>query len=354
MAFGFYKQITINHLQCGTVDSANWPLRIAVTDADLKVVGSGGSVQSSLGFDIRPFSDIGLTTALTFELVNYVSTTGQLEMYVKIPTLTVATDVVIYLAFGDSGITTDGSSNTTWDTGFVGVYHFGRGSVINLLDSSTKGNNGTNNGGVVAAGYEGGGVDLISSSYIDISGLANYFGGKSQLTVELDVKPTSPTGNATVLFTIGTLDVLFGISNASPFFRLNNTLRDGVHGGLSPAVETPDNGYVESVWNRTVATVDGAADTHKIYRDGVQKATATAVFDTFDPAAAGYVRLGLATSTVVGQYDELRISDVVRSPSWITANENNRKPSSTFLTFGTKTAVGGGAVGRSQSFIFVG
>jgi len=354
MAFSYYKTVTINHSQCGTVDSSNWPLRIAVTDADLKTVGNGGSVQSASGFDIRPYSNIGLTTALTFELVNYVPTTGQLEMYVKIPTLSVSTDVVIYLAFGDATITTDGTSNTTWDTGFVGIYHFGKGSTLTLTDSSQKGFNGTNGSATVATGYVGGGANLTSSQYIDIPGLVNYFASKPSLTMSINVFPAT-TGNAQVMFTVGGLDYVVNASNAAPFYRLSLTVRDGVHSGLSQVVESPDNGYVEGAWNRIVAVADAVTDFFSIWKNGVLQGSATAVFDGFDPGAANYARIGFSTSgTFPAIYDEVRISDVVRSPSWITADENNQKPSSTFLTFGTKVSVGGATVGSSQSFLILG
>src|SRR3989344_6655431 len=128
-AFGYYKSVTLAEAQSGTADSTDWPLTIALgygpqaADADLKTVANGGYVQNSSGYDIRPYSDSALTTALTFELVNYDGVNGKLEMYVKIPTLSASTDTVIYLAFGDSGISTDGSSTATWDSNFKGVWH---------------------------------------------------------------------------------------------------------------------------------------------------------------------------------------------------------------------------------------
>jgi hypothetical protein len=41
-----------------------------------------------------------------------------------------------------------------------------------------------------------------------------------------------------------------------------------------------------------------------------------------------------------GYLDEVRISNAVRGDSWRTAEYNNQKPSSTFLTFGALTPVG--------------
>ncbi len=79
MAFSYYKSVTIDASQCGASNLTDFPVTIWVTDTDLKVTGSGGFVQNSNGYDIRPYADAGLTSALTFELVTYVSTSGALE-----------------------------------------------------------------------------------------------------------------------------------------------------------------------------------------------------------------------------------------------------------------------------------
>jgi len=355
MAFSYYKAAATNHNQCGTVNSIDWPLQIAVIDADLKMVSNGGFVQSTSGFDIRPFADAALTVPLTYELVTYIPATGQLEMYVKLPILSVTADIVVYLAFGNAALITDGSLNSTWDAGFVGVYHFGNGTPANLLtDSSQKANHATNGGATVGTGTSGGAAVLTRAQYIDIPGLANYFGNKPAITMSLALNPGA-TANGDVISTIGQLDFSFGVTTTSPYYRLGLTLRDGVHGGLSPVCETGDNGYTEGVWQRLAAVVDGAADKQAMWRDGGVIASSTAVFDTFDPAAANFVRIGFNTAaTCPGTYDEVRFSDVVRSPSWLIADWNNQKPGSTFLSWSAKAPVAGGvAVEKTQTFIMV-
>src|SRR6185436_5508529 len=134
MSFAYYKTATLDHTQAGVGNSTNWPLTINVTDADFKTVGNGGFVQNANGYDIRPYSDSALTTPLTFELVNFNAATGALEMHVKIPTLSVSVDTVIYIAFGDSGISTDGSSSSTWDSNFKMIQHLPNGSSLSAND----------------------------------------------------------------------------------------------------------------------------------------------------------------------------------------------------------------------------
>src|ERR1035437_6125962 len=104
MAFSWLKSLTLDHTQAGTADSTDWPLTIWVTDADLKTVGNSGYVQNANGYDIRPYSGSGLSSALTFELVSYNASTGAVEMHVKVPTLSHTADTVIYLGFGDATI----------------------------------------------------------------------------------------------------------------------------------------------------------------------------------------------------------------------------------------------------------
>src|SRR5678815_5877388 len=159
MSFAHFKTFTTDHAQCGAADVSNFPVLLRVTDADLKTVGNGGYVQSSRGFDIRPFSDAAFSAALTFQLVKYDAATGLLEMYVSLPTLTHATDVVSYLAFGDAGVTTDGSSRSVWDSNFLSVRHFTdptSGATL-LTDSSQNGPDSTDNHG--ATGNSGGQIN---------------------------------------------------------------------------------------------------------------------------------------------------------------------------------------------------
>ena len=105
MAFNFYKSCTI---QTGKVPSSqsSFPalLPFISSDANLKTVGNGGHVQNANGFDIRPFSDSGLSVPLTYQLVSYDATLGIFEMWVN---MTAVDGGIVYVGYGNSSLTTD-------------------------------------------------------------------------------------------------------------------------------------------------------------------------------------------------------------------------------------------------------
>src|SRR5262249_19814306 len=105
---------------------------------------TGGHVTSPSGYDIRPFSDAALTQALTYQLVpgTYNSSTGTFEMWVQ---CTAVNGGIIYLAYGDATITTDGSGNP-FDSDFKRVYHLADGSTLSATDTT-----GTQNGTFVGS-----------------------------------------------------------------------------------------------------------------------------------------------------------------------------------------------------------
>src|SRR5678815_5698623 len=83
-AFGYSIPVTINSGQVPSTQT-DFPVLVNFTDARFKTVGNGGHVQNSSGFDIRPYSDAALTTAITgYELERYNASTGEVVMWVKV------------------------------------------------------------------------------------------------------------------------------------------------------------------------------------------------------------------------------------------------------------------------------
>jgi len=125
------RPITIDHTKCGTANSTDFPLLFAGTydgtggEPDLRTTANGGGVLDANGYDICFYSDAACTTMLDFERVSWSGTTGACEFYIRIPTLSFETDTVIYLAYGNSVISTDQQdADGTWNSNHVAVYHF--------------------------------------------------------------------------------------------------------------------------------------------------------------------------------------------------------------------------------------
>jgi hypothetical protein len=146
----FYREITVDHTKVGATQTDH-PVLISGTFAYLKTVGNGGKVQSSSGYDILFFSDASLTTLLPFEISKWDGATGDLIAYTKIASLSSVADTVFYMAYDDTGISSDQSNKTAvYRSTIKGVWHL-QEAASPALDSTSTGASGTQTGGVTFA-----------------------------------------------------------------------------------------------------------------------------------------------------------------------------------------------------------
>lgn len=335
-AFGYQRTLTIDHTKVPNIDQTNFPILVSLTDATLKVTGSGGHVQNSSGYDINFFSDAALTTKYSWEVEKYVSTTGEIEAWVKIPTLSHTVDTVIYVAYGNSSISSfqGGSVGSVWDSSYKGVWHLPDGSSLSLNDSTTNASTLTNTGATAATGK--------------IDGGAGSDGSSQYLT-----SPVNPAGMTSVTFegwvylngpSTGGQPVLLGSANR---INLGYAQGGGVLGGVSFFTQAGNGNvsasYTGSVsfgaWHYLAGTYDGT--TVKAYLDGAVGGTTGAQTGGIGGGAIN-VRLGTdngAANTfgTPGVMDEARISDTARSADWIATEYNNQSAPGTFETLGAET-----------------
>lgn len=103
--FEHTKEIVLNEsLITGSTNLTNFPVLVTYTDADLRTTGNGGDVTNANGYDIvfTTTSDV----KLDHEIESYDPVTGEIVMWVKIPTLSYNTDTNIYIYYGDDAIST--------------------------------------------------------------------------------------------------------------------------------------------------------------------------------------------------------------------------------------------------------
>jgi hypothetical protein len=196
--YSFRKLITVDNTQVsGTADLTNFPVLInRATDSDLISVANGGEVRSNNGYDIA-FTAADGVTQLDHEIELYVATTGQYVAWVRIPTLAWNVDTDIYMYYGNSSVTTDQSTNATWDTNYKGIYHLkedpSTAGAGGIKDATSNGNDGTDQGGMVAgdqvAGQVGGAFSFDNGAkYVDFGDVADFDFGTSNFAVSLWVK----------------------------------------------------------------------------------------------------------------------------------------------------------------------
>ncbi len=202
--YGYRRVITIPHNGVSNSDQTNFPVLLSGTYASLATIGNGGNVTNANGYDIIFTSDAAGSSTMTFERESYNASTGAVDFWVKIPTLSHTTDTIIYMFYGNSGITTDQSNSTgVWDSNFKAVWHLPNGSTLSANDSTSNANNGSL-------------VSAPTASTGQIDGAAGLNGSNQYIRVasSSSFKPTSG-------ITLSGWVYLTGTSNWSPLFSLD-------------------------------------------------------------------------------------------------------------------------------------
>jgi YD repeat-containing protein len=333
--YTYSRSITINHAQVPNTDRSNFPLLISGTYPYLKTVANGGDVQNSNGYDVIFTSDAGCATKLNHEVETYNGTTGAVNYWVKVPTVSHTTsDTVIYMCYRNASITTDQSNKTAvWDANYKGVWHLPNGTSLTANDSTSNGVNGTITSTSAATGQvDGCGSFDGANSKIDM-GNASALDGMTALTISAWIKPNSLTG-ANRILTKWMGSFLVGTRLGS-----GDVLRLAVQktGGGVSIFDSPASTLTVGSWQHVVVTwsqpntvtisVNGTAKTVTIAQD--QNVTSTGPSSTV-------VQIGSPSDGVGNHFDglidEVRMSNVVRSADWIKTEYNNQSSPSTFYT----------------------
>jgi hypothetical protein len=361
MAFGYKASITIDHTKVPNTDQTDFPILISGTYAgaggipNLKSVGNSGHVQSANGYDIYFYSDVGLTNRIPAERESYNASTGAVVFWVK-KTVTTASDTVIYMAYGDSGISTDPNSNGTygatnvWDTNFKGVWHL-NGSVN---DSSATGANLTSSHGTVA--YSTGNI----AQALSLDGASNIYNASFGLGSVLDLTNVTLTLWMKTSTSQSTWHALATCQGSYGLYD-NSDVPDYYDWGTS----TDHRGSTDihnNAWRFiTLVKNDGVTNGTKVYVDGnVASPELTGIATRSTSGTDNTFNIGAGMSSgssqqFTGLIDEVRVSNSLRSVDWIKTEYNNQNSPSTFYTMGTEgVAWAGGPIKISRYRMNVG
>jgi prepilin-type N-terminal cleavage/methylation domain-containing protein len=341
------KTITIDNSKVsGSSNLTNFPILISSTLDTLKTTTNGGSVTDDNGYDIIFTSDLAGTVQLDHEIESYASTTGEIVMWVEIPTLDYNDDTVIYMYYGNNTISTSQESATgVWDSNYVAVLHMaedpsiytdgdcaGPGIYTQVCDS-------TGNNNAYAGGMESG--DLITGK----TGYAYDFDGVSEFLLMID---SASLDDATGAGQARTWSFWLNITNAvdnkiitekSSFdgdhfwLQTQGTAGDiigGVSAGGSYLDSNPAPG--EGTWKYITVDYDGTDG--NLYVDGVLNNGPVTMTAPADGNNHFLVAGGIAGSYVDADFDELRISKISRGTDWLTTEYNNMSAPETFYYIG--------------------
>jgi hypothetical protein len=284
------------------------------------------------GYDLRFWTNDTLTgTELDYEIESFDSTSNSF-IWVQVPSL--SQDTSIWASWGDTAQNSQQAYTTNgavWDGGYAGVWHLDEtNSVEDLRDSTSNGNDGTDNGtentaSVIASGQS---FTKADEDYIDCGNDAS-LEITGNLTLSVWAKLDTTSGNYALLskrVSANGYELL--VKTGSTTISLlgdNNAAATGIT-------------WDTNTWHHYAVTAAGTVV--QIYYDG-QPATMS---DGYAEISSDSTPLLLGkrpdnTSVIFpGLLDEPRVSSVVRSANWIKASYLNQG-TSTFVEYGDATAV---------------
>lgn len=332
--YTYYNTITVQATQVGTqtATQSNFPMLFSTTTITLSTItASGGHVINANGYDIVFSTTTDGTFQLSYDTETYNATTGKLEYWVKIPSISSTTNTAVYIFYGNSGISTYQSFSTaTWDSNYLGVWHLKNGTTLNAMNSVT-----------VASGTVSGAVAIAGQ----IDGGASYANATDIITSDLSIPlPSSTTWEAWAYRT--------GSNTAPRIFSMSNffALRDWTATDISWIANFDGGQAIWSVappasdsWHHIAVTYDAtnASNDPLIYVNGSTQTlttdtntTGTVIGQTLPVKFGNRDDLGRPW---LGSLDELRLSNNLRSRDWIKTEYNNQSSPSTFFSYGTET-----------------
>ena len=362
--YSYYRSVTVSANASGT--NTNFPMLFSGTYTWLKPISAGGKISNltTAPNGGQEPADLVFATStancgasdLNYETESYVSSTGAVNIWIKIPSLTAGT--VIYACYGAASVTTDQSHpSSTWNSNYLGVWHFGKLVGGNASDSTSFVHNVYTAAASVAPsstpGYIGVGAQLTNGNNqaFDVSSTAL---GSIPVTIEAWVNPSafpiSTFGSAPgdVVFTTRKLS-----ADISPTLGISNDRATGEQaffGADSSGLFVGAGGttvFATGTWYDLIGTYDNAG-TWKVYVNGVLEGTNNfTLAGTYGGTFTGSPWNIGAAPQWSGIYssenlDEERVSNAALSPSWILTEYNNQSNPFTFYTVGSEQSLGNG------------
>jgi len=320
---------------------ADFPMLVSLSAPWLRSSSLGGDIASAAGFDITFSSDRAGAQRLAHELEAYRSSAGELIAWVKLPELVPST--TLYIHYGDTTISTSQeNAAAVWSAGYAAVWHLA-GDLRDSTGISPGKNSGSKDttGRIERARQFDGCDDAVtfgSAATID-----NVFatGG----TAETWIRPTTWGGASRGrLFEKSDASsgsgMGWGISvdnhnvSAAVMFGYGGTTSDGLW-------NSPPDSIPLDAWTHVAVVYDVTnAPTHPlIYLNGHEVAISVlqplngAV--SFDDAYDLMIGTRFAADrTFDGVLDEMRLSTVPRTQSWLETAYRNQIDASAFYTVG--------------------
>jgi hypothetical protein len=219
------------------------------------------------------------TTKLKHELESYSASLGSTAAWVQVPDLSVSSDTVVYLYYGNASAADQQNKSGVWDGNYKGVWHFAQNpsqTSPQLTDSTSNGNNG------VAQSPYWTSSDLVTGKI----GNAWKFEGNPNWIVNLNSNSSlhPPSGSVSFEFwilpnSLGTVQSIINNWDGTNGYIVstggNNAgaLRFYLRPGVSSSWETANSYLSNGTWTSAAATYDSTSGNLKVYINGALQET---------------------------------------------------------------------------------
>ena len=338
--YSYYRAITIAHTMVPNTDQTNFPLLISGTYSYLATAANGGQVLNANGYDIVFSSDAAAANLLSFEREKYVAATGEVDFWVRIPTLSHSADTTIYMSYGNPSIATDQAAPAqVWDSNFKGVWHFANGSTLTASDSTGNGNNGTlgNSPAPTAGQIDGAAAFNGSSNYISYANSSSLNFGSGSFTVSLWMSGNAAQGggNYPAIIQKSVNDLTAVPSSVGWMIWWDNSTslyKVLISGGAGSERTTFTGVSNDGTWRQLAMTITPTQ--MLLYVNGVALTPYNRIYSgaTDTTATMNMGWWGTYSRYWHGVLDEVHISSGARSADWIATEYNNQSSPSTFYS----------------------
>jgi hypothetical protein len=327
----FRKKITIHNTPAQD-NLTDFPVLVSInSDADL------ASHAQPDGDDII-FTDAS-DTRLDHEIeVPFDSSTGTFVAWVRVPRLSATADTVIYMYYGNPTIGNQENPGGLWNSSYRSVWHL----HDDFLDSTSNGNNATNNGSTDTVGKIADGQHFDgTTNYIDVPD--HGLGPNSDWTVSFWFYADSSSGNSYhyIISTgtwagLNTLQVWQPIITGEIAARLIDSDGNDVdlfgHAG---------GNYLDDTWHLAHVVWDASLHHLYLYIDGSLysdegNANVDTGSGTTNELAMGARQDHAADRFLMGGLDEIRISAATKTAGWIETEYTNQDDPNSFYTVGSE------------------
>jgi hypothetical protein len=238
-----------------------------------------------------------------------------------------------------NGVMPTVTTNVPWDSNYVGVWHFKEdpsGTAPQMKDSTSNGNHLTSSN-MLSVNQVSGKIDgslnyaSLLSSYLSDTSATNIPVNNGVQTESAWFLVSSNPNSAQDILTLKTSgDSAVKMGFTSQNFAIST-------GGGSTLVTASLSILSASTWHYVAYTYDGI--TNILYIDGAKVASSTSAPNSGAPNSVYVGTLSGSGEFFNGQIDETRVSNIVRSSSWIYTEYNNQVNPNSFLTVGIQQAV---------------